>query len=98
MLNMLSDIEATAEVRGGFLAGACLPADVVISTASGHTGPSLLGRPRAARAGAVFGGAVGIRPDQALAQPGASNHYAQTTRIAALSGGTQGPHPARDPV
>jgi hypothetical protein len=98
MLNMLSNVEAAAYARAELGAGGSLSAGAGFAT-----GTAILARPRALWADRVFGQGVNVRPDQLLAQasaikPNASKEYVHTTRIVALSGGTLGPHPARDPV
>jgi hypothetical protein len=102
MLNMLSNVEAAAYARAELGAGGSLSAGAGFATAGG-TGTAILARPRALWADRFFGQGVNVRPDQLLAQasaikPNASKEYVHTTRIVALSGGTLGPHPARDPV
>lgn len=98
MLNMISKLEAAAEARPSFGAGACLRLGAV-RTAQPHTGPALSGRTRAFWASDVFGqrqAAAGL--GVTLGQPNPykpNNPY--MTRIAAASGGAKGPHPAREP-
>ena len=100
MLNMLSDLEAAAEARTPFGAGACLRLGAV-RTAQPHTGPALSGRTRAFGASNVFGqrqAAAGL--GVALGQPNPYKPYKPNNymaRIAAASGGAKGPHPAREP-
>jgi hypothetical protein len=101
MLNKVSDVEAAAEARTPFGEGACLPS-VAVRTAQSHrrTAEFARPRPRAFWATDVFGQRrTASDRGMALGQPNPSKHnYPYPTRIAAASGGTKGPHPARDPV
>jgi hypothetical protein len=99
MLNKVSEIEAAADARTPFGEGACLPS-VAVRTAQSHRLAVELKRPRAFWAADVFGqrrtaSGRGMAPGQP--NPSKQN-YPYPTRIAAASGGTLGPHPARDPV
>jgi hypothetical protein len=97
MLNMLSDLEAAAEARTPFGSDACLPSGVARTTQM-REGSVVYARPRAFWAADVSG-LRRIAADLAalaLGQPDPSKQYPHTTRIAA-SGGTKGPHPAREP-
>jgi hypothetical protein len=99
MLNKVSDIEAAADARTPSGEGACLPS-VAVRTAQSHRCTVVFARPRAFWAADVFGqrrtaSGRGMAPGQ----PNLSKqNYPYPTRIAAASGGTLGPHPARDPV
>jgi hypothetical protein len=100
MLNKVSEIEAAADARTPFGAGACLPS-VAVQTAQMHLRAAAFPRPRAFWAADVLGQRhTASGRGMALAQqPNPSKqNYPYPTRIAAASGGTLGPHPARDPV
>jgi hypothetical protein len=101
MLNKVSEIEAAAEERTPFGEGACLPS-VAVRTAQSHrrAGEVKRPRPRAFWAADVFGQRhTASGRGMALGQPNpGKQNYPYPTRIAAASGGTLGPHPARDPV
>ncbi len=97
MMNLLSGLEAAAEAHTSFSAGACLrPA--AVRAAQPRKGAVTLARPRAPWASDVFGQR---HPAADLAGAfGQPNPYKQNlypTRIAAMSGGAKGPHPAREP-
>jgi hypothetical protein len=97
MLTTDSGLEAVAYVRKPFSVGACLPS-AIAGTAQPRKGAIAFARPRAFWAADGFGRrhpAAGSA--MALQQPNPSKqNYPYTTRIAA-SGGTKGPHPAREP-
>jgi hypothetical protein len=101
MLNKVSEIEAAAEARAPFGEGACLPSGAV-RTAQSHLRAAAFPRPRprAFWAADVFGQSrTASGHGMALGQPNpGKQNYPYPTRIAAASGGTLGPHPARDPV
>jgi hypothetical protein len=99
MLNKVSEIEAAADARTPFGEGACLPS-VAVRTAQSHRLDMKFARPRAFWAADVFGQRrTASGRGMALGQPNPSKqNYPYPTRIAAASGGTLGPHPARDPV
>jgi hypothetical protein len=104
MLNMLSDLEAAAaglqagtEALTPFGSDACLPSGVAATTQV-REGSVVYARPRA-----FWAADVSVQPRLAaglaalaFGQPNSSKQYPHTTRIAA-SGGTKGPHPAREP-
>jgi len=98
MLNMLSDLEtAAAETRMPFGSDACLPSDVAATTQM-RGGVVIYKRPRGFWAADVSGQrrlAAGLAA-LALGQPNPSKQYPHTTLIA-VSGGTKGPHPWREP-
>ena len=103
MLNTHSDLEAAIGLEAN--AGACMPFGEGICLRSGAVRPTqprkgslVYPRPRAFWATDVAGQrrmAAGLAA-AALGQPNASKQYPHTTRVAA-SGGTKGPHPAREP-
>jgi hypothetical protein len=97
MMNLLSGFEAAAEAHTSFGAGACLrPA--AVRTAQPRKGAVTFARPRASWASDVFGqrhAAAGLAV--AFGQPNPHKPNPYTTRIAAMSGGAKGPHPAREP-
>jgi hypothetical protein len=104
MLNIFSSLETAAGARAGSGLGACLPGRVGTVDLS-STGVMARPRPRAAspadghshgRTAAFQGTAAG--QGQPFGLQNNCEKYALTTRIAAASGGTSGPHPARDPV
>jgi hypothetical protein len=97
MLTMNSGLEAATDVRVPFSVGACLP-PAAVRTAQPRKGAIAFARPRALWAADVFGQRHPAADlGMALGQPNPSKqNYPYTTRIAA-SGGTKGPHPARDP-
>jgi hypothetical protein len=96
-MNLLSAFEAAAEAHTSSGAGACLrPA--AVRAAQPRKGTVTLVRPRASWASDVFGqrhAAAG--PAAAFGQPNPYKPNPYTTRIAAMSGGAKGPHPAREP-
>jgi hypothetical protein len=97
MMNLLSGLEAAAEAHTSFGAGACLrPA--AVRTAQPRKGAVTMVRPRVSWASDVFGQRHAAA-DQAAAfgQPNPYKPNPYTTRIAAMSGGAKGPHPAREP-
>jgi hypothetical protein len=97
MLNMLSEIEDVTDARARFGTGAALPSG--IQTAQPVRTGVALARRRAFWAADVFGHsrtAAGL--NVALGQRNAGKQHPYMTRIAALSGGAEGPHPAREPV
>ena len=85
MLNTLVNAEPAADARAEFVTGACLPARTWFAVAIG-TAANAAARSRTARAARV---SVSNEPRK---------QYLHTTLIAAPSGGTLGPHPAREPV
>ena len=93
MVNMIPDVTAAADKRGGFVMGVFPLSDARTCT-PGSTGAAA--RPRAYWASHVVGGhGFGLL----LGQQNPSNQYdASTTCIAAASGGALGSHPAREPV
>ena len=97
MLNMLSDLEAAAaKARMSFGSDACLPSGVA-ATIQMREGFGVHARPRAFWTADVSGQrrlAAGLAAP-ALGQPN-PKQYPHTTRIA-VSGGTKGPHPWREP-
>ena len=97
MLNMISDLETAAEARAPLGSDTCLPASAAATTQM-HKGFAVYARPRAFWAADVSGQRRLAADLAALAfgQPNSSKQYPHTTRIAA-SGGTKGPHPAREP-
>ncbi len=106
MLNILSSPETAAGARAGSGLGACLPGHVGTVDPS-STGVMARPRPRAvlpadvhghsnSRTAAFRGTAAGL--GQPFGLPSNCEKYVYMTRIAAASGGTSGPHPARDPV
>ena len=100
MLNKVSEIEAAADARTPFGEGACLPS-VDVRTAQSHRRTAVARpRPRVFWAVDVFGQRrTASGRGMAAGQPNPSKqNYPYPTRIAAASGGTLGPHPARDPV
>ncbi|HUA29760.1 MAG TPA: hypothetical protein VMC03_12820 [Streptosporangiaceae bacterium] len=110
MLNMLSDLEtaidlevgaavnADAQARTSFGSDACLPSGAAGTTWM-RVGSVIYRRPRDFWAASVSGqrrAAAGLAA-LAFGQPAQPiKQYPHTTRIAA-SGGTKGPHPAREP-
>ncbi len=97
MLNAISGLETAAESHAAFATGAVLPSGVRIAQ-SPCTG-AVLARPRAFWAADVFGRSrMAADLNVALGQHNSGKQYPHTTRIAALSGGAKGPHPAREPV
>jgi hypothetical protein len=103
MLNCDSEFEAVATGGVPFGMGACLPLEV-IKPAGPLMGAIAFARPRAFWATDVSGRRhqasdlrTGVSSAAAIGQPAQSKqNYPYTTRIAA-SGGTKGPHPAREP-
>jgi len=97
MMNLLSGLEAAAEARTSFGEGACLrPA--AVRTAQPRQGATVFVRPRAGWASDAFRPghpAAGLAV--AFGQPNPYKQNPYTTRIAAMSGGAKGPHPAREP-
>ncbi len=97
MLNMHSEFEAAAEARMPLGVGICLRSGAAWTAQPRERFAVMYARPRAFRAVDVVGQrrmAAGLTV-AAPGQPNASKHP-YTTRIAA-SGGTKGPHPAREP-
>jgi hypothetical protein len=97
MMNLLSGLEAAAEAHTSFGAGACLR-QAAVRTAQPCEGAVTFARPRASWASDVFGQrqpAAGLAA--AFGQPNPYKPNLYTTRIAAMSGGAKGPHPAREP-
>jgi len=97
MMNLLSGLEAAAEARTSFDEGACLrPA--AVRTAQSRKGSAVFARPRAFWASDVFGqGRLAADLAAAFGQPNPYKQNPYPTRIAAMSGGAKGPHPAREP-
>lgn len=97
MLNMLSVLEAAAEARTPFGSDACLPSGAA-RTAQMREGFAIYARPRAIWALDVSEQRrlAADLAALALGQPNPSKQYPHTTRIA-VSGGTKGPHPWREP-
>ena len=97
MMNLLSGLEAAAEARTSFGEGACLRS-AAVRTAQPRQGATVFVRPRAVWASDAFGQSR-LAADLAVAfgQPNPYKPNPYTTRIAAMSGGAKGPHPAREP-
>jgi hypothetical protein len=97
MVNMISNVSAAADKRGGFVMGA-FPLSDARTFEPGSTG--VVARPRAYWPSHVVG-AHGFAAGYGLVlgQHNPSKQFdASTTRIAAASGGALGSHPAREPV
>jgi hypothetical protein len=97
LLTMRSDLEAATEARMPFGSDACLPSGAARTTQL-RGGFVIYMRPRAfwaADVSVLRRQAAGLAA-LALGQPNSSKQYPHTTRVAA-SGGTKGPHPAREP-
>jgi hypothetical protein len=97
VVNMISDLEAAAaNARSPLARGASMPSAVL--TAQPRNGADVFACPRVwasdafgqRRSAADLGVALGRR------NPG--KQYPHTTRIAAASGGAEGPHPPREPA
>jgi hypothetical protein len=98
MVNLISGLETAADARTAFDEGACLrPA--AVRAAQSRQGATVFVRPRAFWASDVFGQrhpAAGLTT-VAFGQPDPYKQNPYLTRIAAMSGGAKGPHPAREP-
>jgi hypothetical protein len=97
MLNTISGPEIAVEARAGFGMGAVLPSGV--RTAQPSCTGVALARRRVFWAADVFGRShMAADLSVALGQRNSGKQYPHTTRIAAPSGDTEGPHTAREPV
>ncbi len=99
MSNLNSGLEPDANAQTQSVRGTVLPSAVM--TAQPRNGGDLFARPRAPWAADASGyRRPAADPSVALGQrnPDPAKQYPHTTRIAAVSGGAEGPHPAREPV
>ncbi len=101
MLNMISNVTVAADARFGSGVGV-LPLSGARTLVPGSTG-AVAARPAAHWAADVLGkrrfaAGHGVGQQTASKQSSIRQYDAQTTRVAAASGGALGSHPAREPV
>jgi hypothetical protein len=95
--NLISGLEPAANARTRSARGIALPSAVVIT----QPRMGMLACPRTAWDADAFGyrlPAAGLNVALGQRKPDPAKQYAHTTRVAAASGGGEGPHPAREPT
>ena len=99
MSNLISGQEPAANARTRSVRGTALPSAVM--TAQPRNGADLFACPSARWAADAFGyrlPAADLSVPLGQRNPDPAKQYPHTTRIAAASGGAEGPHPPREPV